>query len=109
MLFRVAPTGARTADLLCRQLYLRTVDAQCGASIQEAAAHEPWMGEPAAVFARPETSPLREIEDHLKHIDVLRVVEGEWLASTTLGAQIEPLLAAFRARGGRVELDVERS
>ena len=53
--------------------------------------------------SRADGSLLRQVEEDLKNADVLRVLEAEWLASTGLGDQVEPLLAAFRARGGRVE------
>jgi hypothetical protein len=75
--------------------------AESGPSVYD---HEPWMGEPPAVFAkRTTTALLRQVEDDLREVDVLRVLDGEWLAPTGLREQIEPVLASFRARGGRVE------
>ena len=76
LFLRTTSTG-RTLDLSCRTLYMRYVDS-----------------------ALP--SVLRQIEDDLKNVDELHVLDAEWLAPTGLSDQIEPLVAAFQARGGRV-------
>jgi hypothetical protein len=46
---------------------------------------------------------FERLEDELKDIDELRLVDSAWLAGEGLGQQLEPLLASLRARGGRVE------
>lgn len=109
LFFRTTSTG-RTLELSCRSLYMRHLDSErlARAGRSPELDYEPWMGEPPTVFARrTDASLLRQVENDLKNVDVLRMLEGEWLASTGLGDQIEPLLAAFRARGGRVEFTRE--
>ena len=103
LLFRIAPVGGRTADLSCRQLYLRTVDAQCGASDEEAATHEPWMGEPPLV--REHATPqelIRNLIHDLQDCRVLRVIDVEWLGTADLRAGVDALVEAVRTRGGEV-------
>ena len=103
---RTTPRG-RTLELSCRGLYMRYLDSECLAGAEPETSvfdHEPWMGEPPAVFARPTaTELLDQIENDLRDVDVLRVLDGEWLSSTELKERIEPVLASFRARGGLVE------
>jgi hypothetical protein len=103
---RVTPRG-RTLELSCRSLYMHYLDSESlGAADPESSVfdHEPWMGEPPAVFARRTAEALlSQVEDDLRDADVLRLLDGEWLAPTGLRDRIEPVLSAFRARGGRVE------
>ena len=103
---RTTPTG-RTLELSCRSLYMRYLDSESLAAAEPQGSefdHEPWMGEPPTVFARRTAEALlRQVEADLLNVDVLRVMDGEWLAPTGLREQIEPVLASFRARGGRVE------
>jgi hypothetical protein len=103
---RTTPRG-RTLDLSCRGLYMRYLDSEALAASASAAAvfdHQPWMGEPPTSFApRTAEALLDQIEADLRDVDVLRVFDDEWLAATGLRDRIEPVLASFRARGGRVE------
>jgi hypothetical protein len=102
LLFRVAPAGGRIADLSCRQLYLRTVDAQCGASAEDAGAHEQWMGEPPLVRDRETPQQLiRNLGRTLQECRVLRVVDAEWLTAD-LRDGVDALVEGVRARGGEV-------
>ena len=100
-------SSGRTLELSCRSLYMWCLDSESPARQASGASsddHQPWMGEPPAVFGQPSAENLlRQVEDDLRQVDVLRVLDGEWLTSTDLGDRIEPVLAAFRARGGRVE------
>src|SRR6478735_11892851 len=103
LLFRIAPAGGPVADLSCRQLYLRTVNAQCGASEEDANAHEPWMGEPPLV--REHETPEQLISSlrlKLQECRVLRVVDAEWLSTAELRDGVDALADAVRARGGEV-------
>lgn len=106
LFLRGTPSG-RVLELSCRSLYMRHLDSELLARSERQSSeldYEPGMGEPPTLFAGvADAALLRQVEDGLKHVDVVRVREGEWLASTWLGDRIEPLLAAFRARGGRVE------
>ena|SRR5713226_7061091 len=103
---RATPRG-RTLDLSCRGLYMRYLDSEVLAASASAASafdHEPWMGEPPTSFTpRTAEALLSQIEADLRDVDVLRVIDDEWLAATGLRERIEPVFAAFRARGGRVE------
>lgn len=106
LFLRTTPRG-RTLELSCRSLYMQYLDSERMLSAQPETSefdYEPWMGEPPTVFARRTAEALlRQVEDDLREVDVLRVLDGEWLAPSGLRDQIEPLLASFRARGGRVE------
>jgi hypothetical protein len=110
LFFRTTST-VRTLELSCRSLYMRHLDSELLTRAERHPSelgYEPWMGEPPTVFARGTgASLLRQVEDDLKNVDVLRVLEPEWLRLSGLGEQIEPLLAGFRARGGRVEFTRE--
>lgn len=93
----------RTLELSCQGLYMQSLDVQvCHA--EAADAHEPWMGEPPTVWATPPADDLWErLEADLRGAQHLRVMESEWLESTSLGRRLLPLLDSFRDRGGRVE------
>ena len=65
---------------------------------------EPWVGEPPAVFTARTTQQLfQNLDRDLRDVEVLRVVDSQWLACEELRREFEALLASFRARGGRVE------
>ena len=105
-LFLRRTARGETLELSCRALYLRTldVDAPTTQSKDDVFNHEPWMGEPPADFAKPAADDwLRQIENQLRDVEVLKLFDQEWLTSTTISERLEPLLEAFRARGGRVE------
>src|SRR5262249_49870565 len=107
LFLRPTPRG-RTLELSCRALYMRTLDAQAPTSQPEGTVyeHEPWMGEPPADFARSATDDwLRQIETQLREVEILKLIDQEWLMPTGINEQLEPVLTAFRARGGRVEFE----
>jgi hypothetical protein len=103
---KTTPRG-RTLELSCRHLYMRYVDAHASSGDDTRAAvehYDVWMGEPAAAFTRRTPDALlRSVADQLQQVQVLRLTDIEWLASTELRTQLEPLLAAFRAGGGLLE------
>ena len=103
---RATPRG-RTLELSCRGLYMRCVDLECFARAEPEGSeldHEPWMGEPPTVFfKRTAEALLRQVEEDLCKVDILRVLDGEWLTPTGLQERMEPLLASFLARGGHIE------
>jgi len=74
--------GGRSVELSCEQLYMRYHDSHLDGSSRR-------------LFER--------LENELKDIDELRLVDSAWLAGEGLGEQLEPLLDSLRARGGRVE------
>jgi hypothetical protein len=85
---------------------MRTLDAQAPTTPSDGAVfdHEPWMGEPPTDFQKSEGDDwLRQIEGQLDGVDVLKLLDDEWLKPTGIGDRLAPLIKAFRARGGRVE------
>jgi len=105
LFFRRTSRG-ETLELSCRALYLRTldVDAPTTHSMDDVFNHEPWMGEPPTDFDKaPGDDWLGQLETQLRNVAVLRLLDEEWLTSTDIEQQLEPLLAAFRERGGLVE------
>jgi len=105
LFLRRTPRG-RTLELSCRALYMRTLDVEAPTKQSESTVfdHEPWMGEPPADFEKPSGANwLQQIEIELRDVDVLKLLDEEWLEPTGISVQLQPLIAAFRARGGRVE------
>jgi len=106
LFLRTTPRG-RTLELSCRGLYMRYLDSESLAAAEPETSvfdHEPWMGEPPTVVERRTAEALlSQVENDLRNVDVLRVLDGEWLAQAGLKERIEPLLASFRARGGQIE------
>jgi hypothetical protein len=105
LFLRRTPRG-RTLELSCRALYMRTLNAEAPTTSAENTVygHEPWMGEPPADFHRlVDDDWLREIETELRNVDVLKLLDEEWLKPTGISDQLEPLITAFCTRGGRVE------
>ena len=85
---------------------MRTLDAQAPTLSSEGAVfeHEPWMGEPPADFQRSDADDwLRQVEAQLYDVEILKLLDQEWLMPTGINEQLEPVLTAFRARGGRIE------
>jgi hypothetical protein len=106
LFLRRTPKG-RVLELSCRALYMYAINANAGtkAPDQDVLAHEPWMGEPPTDFERAEDDHwLRQIERALQDVDVLALVDQEWLISTDIQAQLDTVLAEFRHRGGRIEV-----
>ena len=64
----------------------------------------PWGGEPPARFAGRSREQLFEALDvELRTIEVLKVVNSQWLVGE-LRQDFDRLMVAFCARGGRVEI-----
>ena len=105
LFLRRTPRG-RTLELSCHDLYIRTLNATAPTtpSKEDVYEHEPWMGEPPADFQRSDADDwLRQVEAQLREVEVLKLLDQEWLTSTGIASQLEPVISAFRARGGRVE------
>src|SRR6476646_627346 len=105
-LFLRRTSRGETLELSCRALYMRTldVDAPTTRSKDDVFNHEAWMGEPPTDFEKSAGDDwLGQLDTQLRSVAVLRLLDEEWLASTHIKQQIEPLLSAFRARGGLVE------
>ena len=103
-----ADRAARVLNLSCQQLYMRYLDARSSpepAADASRVESNPWGAEPEPVQERRSMEDvLAAIERELIDIEVLRLTGSEWLAADGMRAAIEPLLAAFRARGGRIQL-----
>ena len=100
---RTGPRG-RTLELSGERLYMRCVDA--GVAIDAESPDGLWTGggEPPAVLDRRTPDDLfRDIADDLTKVETLRVVGRQWLADNFLSRPFDDLVAAFIARGGRVE------
>ena len=98
---RIAPEG-RTLELSCRELYLRIVNAEFLA-VSASEADDVQAGEPAASHDYVSIDAVvTEVEGRLREADVVRLIDDEWMASTELRQRVDPLLSAFRARGGSV-------
>jgi hypothetical protein len=107
LLLRRVP-ASRIVDLSCQQLYMRYLDTQVTGERRDADADtttDPWGGEPPPVFdERTFADVLHAIEDGLRDADVVRLNESAWLACDEVTRGLDGALAAFRTRGGRVEI-----
>jgi hypothetical protein len=66
--------------------------------------YEPWMGEPPAAWERRTPDDiLATIERDLQSVQVLRLLEPEWLENLPIADRLSNIITAFGARGGRVE------
>lgn len=97
----------RVVEISCQQLYMRYLDTQVTGDRSEGVddtAADPWSSEPPAVFeTRTADQLFRDLECDLRHVDVLRILDSQWLACDELRRELEAVLSSFRRRGGRVE------
>ena len=102
LFLRRTPRG-RTLELSCRALYMRTLGAAAATQPETSVFdHEPWMGEPPTDF-EPADDWLQQIENQLRDVEILKLVDDEWLEPTGLSNHLDEVIRAFRARGGQVE------
>lgn len=99
--FRRTERG-KVLEVSCRAMFMRCADA---AIVSEPVEDwEPWMGEPPAVFHRRSADEiLQAFEQDLADVQVLRLVEADWIESMNGAARVQSAIAAFTARGGIVE------
>ena len=104
LFLRRTPHG-RTLELSCHDLYIRTLNSDAPTTHDKEAVydHQPWMGEPPADFEKSGDDWLQQVATQLRDVEVLKLLDEEWLTPTGIGERLEPMIAAFRARGGRVE------
>lgn len=93
----------KVLEVSCRAMFMRCADA---AIVSEPVEEwEPWMGEPPAVITRRSaTEILDAFEAELGDVQVLRLQDAEWLDSMDGAPRVQAAIAAFRTRGGVVEL-----
>ena len=92
----------RTLDLSCQMLFMRVSDA--GIAPVSPEEYEQSVGEPPALLERRTSDEIFDaLENDLQDVQVLRLLEPEWLESMPEAARLNRIVAAFRARGGRVE------
>jgi hypothetical protein len=102
LLLRSTPQP-RVYELPCQRLYMRYVDAR-RVSAREPPTDEAGPGEPdAVVHVAGPAAIVAALAMELEAADVLRVRDREWLADSGLRRDLEGVIAAFTARGGRVE------
>jgi hypothetical protein len=96
---------ARIIEIPCRRVYIHYLDASATAPCPpDAPRDESMLGEPAPECAERTTKDaLETLDTQLKDVDVARVIDRHWLASDALSREFDEFLAAFVARGGRVE------
>jgi hypothetical protein len=92
------PGVDRTAVLSCERLYMHYVDTQLSgqapASID--GVDQEW---PSTLTA---DALFDQLERSLQSATAVRVIDGGWLSHEDFRQRIEPVLARFEARGGRV-------
>lgn len=93
----------KVLEVSCRAMFMRCADA---AIVSEPVDDwEPWMGEPPAVIQRRTADELvASFERDLGDVQVLRLLEPEWLDTMAGAVRVQTAIAAFRARGGIVEV-----
>ena len=94
--------GGKVLEVSCRTLFMRLADATI--TPEPIDAHESWMGEPPAVFDRPSSIEIVDsLDADLRDVQVLRLLEPEWLEGIQEAARIQDTLESFRQRGGVIE------
>lgn len=92
----------RVLEVSCRAMFMRCADA---ALVHDPVEQwEPWMGEPPAAIDRPSVDEILSAFEHdLQDAQVLQLLDVEWLANLPDASRVQTTIAAFRARGGRLE------
>jgi hypothetical protein len=92
----------RVAELSCERLYMRYLDSRLSGGDAGEGASE-GESERARVFSAASTRELFDgLSRDLEGADVVRLVDPSWLNQQDLRAELEPVLAMFRASGGIV-------
>ena len=106
--FLLLRTGSRTRELelSCRWLYMKYLDTRITGQLSEEIddMSRPHDGEPPAVFdARTPRDLFDELDRELRDVDAVTVTHIGWLSDEIRG-DVDRLLLAFRARGGRIQI-----
>jgi hypothetical protein len=106
LLFRTE-SRRRIAELSCERLYMRLLDSRLRGGDASDTALE-GESERAPVFSAGSARQLFDgLRQDLQNVDVLRILDRSWLAREDFRAELEPVLATFRARGGVLECTLE--
>ena len=101
--FRTGPRG-RAVEVSGERLYMLALDADITAESQDADVLWNAGGEPPAVRgSRTRDDLFRDLADELTGVETMYVVDRHWLTDDALSKPFNDLVAAFIARGGRVE------
>lgn len=94
--------SGKQLDVSCRALYMRCADAAIAP--EPPVEWEPWMGEPPAVISRRSAEEIFEsLEQELADVQVLCLLDAEWLDNLADVARVRQMIERFVQRGGRVE------
>ncbi len=103
LLLRPTPR-ARVLELPCQRLYMQYLDIRRPNTQSQIPPDGHWLGEPEPSYECRSSQDLFDgLARELRGADVLRVVGRAWLADAELTREVDQLVAAFAARGGRVE------
>jgi hypothetical protein len=80
--FLLLRTNGGAVTLSCERLYMRFLDSQLDGTTSEL---------------------FENLARDLRRVRAVRLIDPSWLSRDDLRSQLEPVLAAFRRRGGRVE------
>ena len=103
LLFRTEQK-TRVAEVSCHRLYMRYLDTQARVHDSDGSRSvETWEGEPPAELAVQSARELfADLDRQLQTVDVVRVLDAEWLAADGFRREFEDVISAFQDRGGRV-------
>jgi hypothetical protein len=80
--FLLLRTDGGAVTLSCERLYMRFLDSQLDGTTSEL---------------------FENLARDLRRVTAVRLIDPSWLSRDDLRSQLEPVLAAFQRRGGRVE------
>ena len=96
------PMSPRTVEMSCERLHMSYLDLQA-ASDPVPSIDGPSFAEPPATLPQRNIDDwLRDLESQLADVDVIRVVDKEWLRPDDLRAHVEALLDRLAKRGVRI-------
>jgi hypothetical protein len=106
LLFRRSKARSREFELSCKWLYVKCVDTHVTQQLTGGSGDwEMPHGQRAAVFDEERMRMVfDDLDTRLRDVDTVRVTNMDWLTGD-LRLEFGSLLRAFRARGGRVQIE----
>ena len=98
----------RVAELSCEKLFMHCADLSSGFQQADAEAGtmdeaDWWAGEPPLSISSIDPEDFfRSVQTEIAAIDILQVLDIQWLAQGEFRIRVETLLAVFKAKGGEV-------